>query len=147
MADLIDEQLETIGKKMATEPDERTCANCACSFTADHPQFGKQLFCRRNPVDSHEFNVQQPVIRNGQPVMDKRDPTKPMMQSGRALFYLYKPTLPSLTCFDGWRPLETLPGDYSYRGPSFGEIVAGFRRLIDDLDRDRAELAAEREKH
>lgn len=120
--------------KVESEP--RSCANCACSHTMDHPQFGKQLFCRRDPANAQEFNVQQPIIRNGQPVMDKRDPTKPMMSSGRALFYLYKPTLPALMCFDGWRPIGTQPGEkwqnLKVDGMMEG-IVKNYERLSQDV--------------
>jgi len=71
----------------------------------------KQAFCRRDPVNAQRVRTEVPRMkRDGTgPVMGRDN--KPIMENGEAWAFLYRPTLASLTCFDGWRPLGTLPGD------------------------------------
>lgn len=90
----------------------RECSNCACYFESSNPQDPGQYqgFCRRWPAEFSQTRGQvprldpvtkQPVMRNGVPVMNNE------LITG----YLYKPTRRLGTCFDGYRPLGTLPGD------------------------------------
>lgn len=67
---------------------ERTCANCACSKTLKHPQLVNTsvMFCRRNGP----LVVQGPNGQNG---------------------LTFQPTQGEHVCYDGWRPIGTLPGD------------------------------------
>lgn len=88
----------------------RTCAACACYFESVNPADATQFqgFCRRLPADMTKVRgqiprldaQQRPVIRDGQPVMN----------SAEIIGFLFKPTQREGTCFDGWRPKGTLPG-------------------------------------
>ena len=95
-----------------TKVDEpRTCLNCACRFQAPSIETttGLQSFCRRNTPGSQMVSVEVPRLdRHKQPVF--RD-GKPVMEVGKARAYGYPPTEDSMVCFDGWRPVGTLPGD------------------------------------
>lgn len=88
--------------------EERTCANCACSIIQEAAGLGKQMFCRKLPPVGKMVRTEVPRIRNGKP--DIRD-GKPVMVAGEALGFMFSPTMKTLVCFDGWRPLGTLPGD------------------------------------
>lgn len=115
----------------------RSCANCACGFEVQNPNVvgEKQLFCRRNEPTAAEMRVDMPrVLRDGSVATGKDG--KPIMESGKQVVYLYKPTHPSMVCFDGWRPVGTLPGE---KGQSDGEIdalIAKYIRGIGDLQKD-----------
>lgn len=89
----------------------RTCEHCACFFlsiNAEDPT-QKQGFCRRAPAELVETRIQvprldqnqQPIVKHGQPVMN----------SERVQGLLFKLAQPNGTCFDGWRPLGSLPGE------------------------------------
>lgn len=123
-------------------PTARTCENCACAKKDNHPRFGPQLFCRRETANTTVLRVKVPVIRDGNPIPDKNRPGKFVEREEDALFYLYRPTLPELTCFDGWRPIGTEPGDFSYKSSAVeAKFIQGFDRLMRDLSND-AQLAA-----
>lgn len=102
----------------ATQP--RTCATCAC-FTAMTPE-GElldtdaappdvQRVCRRNTPGARMVRAEVPVFdpKTGAPVMrrpgEQRTETRQIMQIG------YAPAVSTGVCFDGWRPLGTLPGE------------------------------------
>lgn len=89
----------------------RDCQNCACYFESVNPENPAQYqgFCRRWPAEFSQTRGQVPridpvtrlpMMKNGQPVMNNE------LISG----FLYKPTQRQGTCFDGYRPLGTLPG-------------------------------------
>jgi hypothetical protein len=77
-------------------PTDRNCSNCACSFLAKHPQeIGRtQLLCRKGP-----------------PLLVQQTATDPEGRPVRAVSLTYALTSPELVCFDGWRPIGTLPGE------------------------------------
>ena len=93
----------------------RECFTCACYFESVNPENPRQYqgFCRRLPAQFVETRGQvprldpvtkEPMIKNGQVVMNNE------LVKG----WLYPPTQRAGTCFDGYRPLGTLPGT---RGP------------------------------
>ncbi len=101
-------------------PDERTCANCACAArmtrkgellaldTVDPDSF---LVCRRNmPQASQTTNRLprlDPVTREHMRTAERQ----PMYDTVTAVQIGYPASLPVATCYDGWRPLGTLPGE------------------------------------
>lgn len=103
----------TVAENVPWDPAElkgRTCSACACYFESVNPLNPKEFqgFCRRLPADLQELRVEEVrrdtkgeiIMRNGQPVM----------QPGKAIGYLYKLVGRQGTCFDGYRPKGTLPG-------------------------------------
>jgi hypothetical protein len=119
---------------MTTETKEtpaRTCENCACSHleTNQLVPTEKQLFCRRDPAQAQRVRIEVPrKTRDGQPVM--RD-GKPVMENGEGMAFLYRPVFGNLTCFDGWRPIGTLPGDKFQNAPLdilMNKALAGIER-------------------
>jgi hypothetical protein len=94
------------------ELEPRTCANCACHAMQEDKSnpLQTQMFCRRDTPMAQQMRVQRPTIRDGKPVMMKADPTKPLMNDVTEIVFMYRPTLPGLVCFDGWRPFGTAPG-------------------------------------
>lgn len=115
-----------------TKTDARTCANCACVFIAQHPQTGEaQAFCRRNPPLHQLMRVEVPRLdREGKPVVGKNGNV--IMEPGQQEFYLYPPTLEKLVCFDGWRPVGTLPGDNPFTSLT-NQVQQGMDRLAKDI--------------
>lgn len=122
----------------------RTCANCACHHIQQNQinPLESQSFCHRDPPSAAKMRGERPQMINGQPRMMK-DGKTPIMQTVEEVIYLYKPTMPNLVCFDGWRPLGTLPGERSGSELSEG-IMAAMRRLYTDMvqNNDAAELEA-----
>ncbi len=92
----------------------RNCANCACSLEKENSlnKMEKQLFCRRNVAQAVPFRAERPRILNGEVMIDKRT-NKPQVESFQDVAYMHAPTAPELVCYDGWRPIGTLPGDKS----------------------------------
>jgi len=88
----------------------RDCGHCACFFEQANPENPKQRqgFCRRQPADMAELRVMEQRVINGVPQCKDG---KPVMQPGKVVGFLYKPTKREGTCFDGWRPIGALPGD------------------------------------
>jgi len=99
-------------------PAERTCANCACfgymgsdgkvsALDPTHPE--NMPVCRRNTPGGKFVQVEVPKLDGtGKPIMGRNGPAttyKQQLQIG------YPPTVPEATCYDGWRPPGTLPGD------------------------------------
>jgi hypothetical protein len=89
----------------------RTCVNCACHWTQENTvnPLEKQSFCRRDPANATQMRAETPRMRDGKAVLGRDQ--KPIMENTTVWVYLYKPTLPTLVCFDGWRPMNALPGD------------------------------------
>jgi hypothetical protein len=123
-------------KTETTEEVKRTCSNCACCIVQQNAQnpMEKQSFCQRDTPMFTRIRVERPRMRDGQPVIDRTG--KPILEMGEEGIYLYKPTLPTLVCFDGWRPLGTLPGDDPVRTSYLSNVqplLAAFRRLAEDV--------------
>jgi len=89
----------------------RECQTCACYFeqaNAENPLL-IQGFCRRLPAEMAKVRLMEKrTDRQGNVVM--RD-GQPVLQPNEVTGYLFKPTRREGTCFDGWRSLETLPGE------------------------------------
>ncbi len=110
----------------------RTCASCACHSVIEDKAnpLQTQMFCRRDPPMAQQMRVDRPVIRDGKPVM-QRDGKTPLMQPAVEIAYMFKPTLSTLVCFDGWRPLGTDPGQ---RGiDSIDNVSSALKRLWSDM--------------
>ncbi len=122
-------------------PESRTCANCACSILQKHPVMlsEDQMFCRRNTVLSQPMRMEQPRLdaKTKEMVIDRRT-GKPVMEQVTNLVYLYAPTLPTLTCFDGWRPQSTLPGDKWDMEDLKREYARVMQKLSGDMLREGA---------
>lgn len=89
----------------------RTCSTCACFLTAPVPgEVTPQGMCRRFAPTARAVRIAVPVLKDGKPVMQRMDPTKPLIREEQHLAYVYELTQPGLTCFDGWRPLGSRPG-------------------------------------
>ncbi len=115
------------------EEQERTCANCACHIIQENMAnpLEKQYFCRRDTPMSSMQRMEKPRMRDGKAVMDRNN--KPIMESDNVMVYLYKPTLPRLVCFDGWRPEHTLPGERLAVTEVIEMSAAAMRRLMSDI--------------
>src|SRR5271156_6822026 len=107
--------------------ETRTCNNCSCSIIQEANGV-QQMFCRLNPAIGKMVRTQIPRIIRGQPQF--RD-GKPIMEQGEMLGFMFAPTMASLVCFDGWRPLGTVPGDFSYKSSDIEKrFGAGLERLL-----------------
>jgi hypothetical protein len=93
---------------------ERICANCACHSMQTNllNPTESQMFCRRDPPMAQRMRIKVPVIRDGKPVM-MRDSKTPLMTEEDQVHYMFRPTLATLVCFDGWRAEGTEPGQRS----------------------------------
>lgn len=91
----------------------RECGNCACYFQMGNPALPGQPqgFCRRFSPDLQELRGLQPRRdpRSGEVVMGKDN--QPVMEPAKTTGYIFKPATRQGICFDGWRPLGTLPGE------------------------------------
>jgi hypothetical protein len=95
----------------------RTCANCACfahmlpdGTILERDSTEGQTVCQRSPPGGRWASVEVPVFdATGAPVMarngQQRSESKQVLQIG------YPPAVESGVCFDGWRPVGTLPGE------------------------------------
>lgn len=109
---------------------KRTCANCACFFldTDKSNPTNKQGFCRRDPATAAQARVEVPRVgKDGQPVMGRDG--KPVMNNEVKIVYLYKPMEAGLVCFNGWRAIDTLPGENS----SLPFLIGQMKKLWDDV--------------
>ena len=89
----------------------RECANCACYFEATHAEHPDQYqgFCRRHPGQLTQSRVQVPRLdKENKPVMKNG---LPVMNNEVAIGFLYAVTQRQGTCFEGYRPIGTLPGE------------------------------------
>jgi hypothetical protein len=129
-----------------TELDPRTCENCACSSMQKNltNPLEAQMFCRRDTPMAQQMRMQRPTIRDGKPVMMKADPTKPLMHEVTEIVFMYRPTLPGLVCFDGWRPIGTEPGRAM---DSADGILNIMKRLHADLIAQSLENVPEEPSH
>lgn len=107
-------------RPMISQPGPRMCANCAC-FAAMTPEGDVldpdtapaelQRVCQRSTPGGRMARVEVPVFdpKTGAPVMrragEQRTEARQVLQIG------YPPTVATARCFDGWRPLGTLPGE------------------------------------
>lgn len=118
----------------------RECRTCACYFEQANVEDPRQVqgFCRRLPAEMAKVRMMEVrrdlqgavVMRNGEPVKQPTEVTG----------YLFKPTRSEGTCFDGWRPIDTLPGerniDASIRqlrhklGPMLSDIPKEYRTFL-----------------
>jgi hypothetical protein len=114
--------------------ESRTCANCACHHVRANPLTQEtQSFCRRNTAMTAMGRVRKPRLINGQLVIDKIT-KKPQEVEVQEMFFLHQPTLPDLTCFDGWRPLGTEPGDFTYKTMDLEKMyLEGMAKLSKDM--------------
>lgn len=111
MTDELDEQ------PIPELPELRNCSNCACfagmleDGTVVDPAANPDVMrvCRRNPPGGRMVRVEVPVHdpKTGAPVIDRG---KPRLQAKQVLQIGYQPTVEYGVCFDGWRPVGTLPG-------------------------------------
>lgn len=98
-------------------PELRVCASCACFSAmtekgeiidpASNPE--AMRVCRRNPPGGRMVRVEEPVHdpKTGAPVVDRG---RPRLQAKQVLQIGYQPTIETASCYDGWRPLGTPPG-------------------------------------
>jgi hypothetical protein len=104
---------------ISAPPVKRTCSNCACFARAMpdgsvvEPDSSAQgmLVCRRDTPAARLGAKEIPVMLDGKPVIDRG---RPRMERVQVVEIGYKPVIEEGVCFDGWRPLTTLPGA-SYR--------------------------------
>jgi hypothetical protein len=95
-----------------TDKSLRSCATCACHTVRPHPfnPVESVHICRRNQANLAQAQGEIPRMdAKGLPVMGKDG--KPIMERVNKQIYVYAATAPDSVCFDGWRPLDTLPGD------------------------------------
>jgi hypothetical protein len=108
-----------------TNAAPRTCANCACfaymlpdgSVLDSSEQPAPDALappgtvCRRSTPGAQQRRMDVPVHdpQNGSPVLDRQG--RQRMESRLVMQIGYPFTLPTAVCFDGWRPLGTLPGE------------------------------------
>jgi hypothetical protein len=122
------------------EKIERTCANCACSILQKNAQLGniEHMFCRKDPINAGKARFERPQMVNGEVRIDKRT-QKPIMETYEDLAFMYRPVIKSATCFDGWRPIGTEPGDKFQNAPldkMMAPLMETFGRLYKDMTRD-----------
>ncbi len=89
----------------------RNCHACACYFESTNPADPTKFqgFCRLKPANLIQLRGEVPRLdRNNQPVMKDG---KPVMNSEVIPGYIYQVTQREGTCFDGFRPKGTLPGE------------------------------------
>jgi len=117
------------------EVTDRTCANCACHWIQENAQnpMEKQSFCRRDPPKAAQMRGETPRMKDGKAVMGRDN--KPIMENVMVWAFLYNPTQPSLVCFDGWRPAETLPGEKLIGGLTDDAIGSAIKTALDTLNR------------
>jgi|ERR1700678_83690 len=127
-----------------TKVDEpRTCLNCACRMQAPSVEntTGMQSFCRRNTPGSQMVSVEIPRLdRNRNAIIGKDG--KPIMEIGKARAYGYPPTEDSMVCFDGWRPVGTLPGDKDDMNKLLAVYADQMQKLWRDMQLQQLEEAA-----
>ena len=98
----------------------RNCGTCAC-FATDNGQgepaqvkpnaavpANTQGLCRLNPPGARRVRAEQPVIVNGNPMIDRNG--KPRMEPIEVLELAYPPTVSDAVCWHGWLPRWALPG-------------------------------------
>lgn len=119
-----------------TRPTE-TCANCACFahmlpdgtvLPRDSTRQEGQTVCRRSPPGGRWARVEVPVYdqATGEPLM--RRPGVPRLEAKQVLEIGYPPAVPGGVCFDGWRPVETRPGENAHLRevlPMLAELARG----------------------
>lgn len=91
---------------------DRTCATCACFGTENNPMIpGKtQTVCRLNSAMLAQAEIEQPVLDQNKQPMFLKDGKTLRTQKVITQFFVYPPMSAELTCFAGWRPIGTEPG-------------------------------------
>ena len=115
-----------------TDQIPRTCANCACHSIQENKEnpLESQMFCQKDPPMAQKMRVDMPQMRDGKVVMMK-DGKTPITRQVEQIFYMYKPTMGNLVCFDGWRPMGTQPGQRSM--DSLDGMTGALKRLWADM--------------
>jgi hypothetical protein len=114
--------------------EPRTCGNCACCEVKPHAvnKLQTQAFCKLKPPTYAQIRADVPrLTKEGQPVIGKNN--QPVMEPGFQEVYLSSPTDVRLVCFDGWRPIGTLPGDRYEMADVMGPLRSAFSQLGWDL--------------
>lgn len=119
----------------------RTCANCACYTLmapdgsilekSDNLPHGTMTVCRLRPPGARPVRVELPMTdREGKPLL-RRDGS-PQTQAREVMQIGYPATVPSATCFEGWRALGTVPGSRQESAPpAAAPPVTDFQRIPD----------------
>ena len=104
--------------------EARCCRNCACYMEVRHPQNPTEFqgFCRREPPRGQEVRVSVPRLNDKKEPMFMRDGKTPQMIEQRRMALVHQVTAREMTCFDGWRPVGTRPGD-DWRHQWMAEMV------------------------
>lgn len=126
----------------------RTCANCACHHLQEmnNNSLQKQSFCRRNTPAYGVAEVEVPRLDKDKNPTKGRD-GKLIMERAQQGMYLYPPTLPTLVCYDGWRPMGSLPGARKLDSKEIAETMAAtMDKLQLEAERRMAELVALEER-
>ena len=91
---------------------DRNCKNCACYTEVTlSPMAPAQPQCRRNGPVPAQIKYERPLLDpKTKEVMIGKD-LKPRTEAVVENVFLYAPTGPDKVCFDGWRPMETEPGE------------------------------------
>ena len=108
--------------------EARCCRNCACYMEVRHPvdPTQSQGFCRREPPHGQEVRLSIPRLNDKKEPMFMRDGKTPQMIETKRLALVHEVTAREMTCFDGWRPLGTRPGD-DWRHQWLAEMLKGVR--------------------
>jgi len=127
----IDASEPGVGVTVNIPKTERCCLNCACYMEVQNPinKLAHQGFCRRDPPNAQTVRVERPrVLPDGKPAMDKQG--RPIMERGEQLAYVHRLTARELTCYDGWRPLGTRPGDRWEQRALLEKLLPALREVI-----------------
>jgi hypothetical protein len=96
---------------------KRLCSNCACFgrmlpdgrvLDPSEPTSEGMLVCQLDTPASRLAHQEVPVLKDGQPVMDRG---RPRLERIQVVQIGYKPVTPDARCFNGWRPIGTQPGE------------------------------------
>jgi hypothetical protein len=98
--------------------ETRTCATCACFARVKQDGTVAAALeeaapsCRRFAPSMQMARIEVPSMSaTGKQLIDGKG--KPRTEFVNQLIVIYPPTRAGLVCFDGWRPLGTLPGEKS----------------------------------
>jgi hypothetical protein len=130
------------------EPVDRTCATCACCKIEINPvdKLHSQAFCRRNTPVHGRVRVDVPRLdRDKKPVIGKNG--APILEQEERSFYVYPPTQPDMVCFDGWRPMGTLPGDKWDMLDIIKPFREGLEQIRSDMLRDLEQVDPSEKKN
>ena len=114
----------------------RECVTCACYFEQANPEnpLQTQGFCRRLPADMAEVRMMEPRRDQAGNIVKGKD-GGPVMQPVKVIGYLFKATKREGTCFDGWRPQGTLPGERSI-DTTIREVRDQLKPMLDQIPKE-----------